>query len=230
MVEQKKQFQFAFTSQEEYDQDARINIENSGFFQSFEEWLEQQSFNGNLPELGEKKNPISIETLNSGYLYDMNGENCQVSHRVPLNLCTGGINMPEKKSELVGRHKRVAYMNTDATGSSPKFERMTNFTTMTNGKNPKEYSRQYVDEIAERADVVGYAPAIEYSFDRYTNNPVHEKIATIHDGEKLGDDAHVEVVVVDFFKKNDKGDKCYATKRTYAVIPDSDGDGTDALV
>ena len=28
----KKQFQFAFTSQEEYDQDARINIENSGFF------------------------------------------------------------------------------------------------------------------------------------------------------------------------------------------------------
>ena len=27
----KKQFQFAFTSQEEYDQDARINIENSGF-------------------------------------------------------------------------------------------------------------------------------------------------------------------------------------------------------
>ena len=138
--------------------------------------------------------------------------------------------MAEKKSELVGRHKRVAYMNTDATGSSPKFERMTNFTTMTNGKNPKEYSRQYVDEIAEREDVVGYAPAIEYSFDRYTNNPVHEKIATIHDGEKLGDDAHVEVVVVDFFKKSDKGDKCYATKRTYAVIPDSDGDGTDALV
>lgn len=30
----KKQFQFAFTSQEEYDQDARINIENSGFFRA----------------------------------------------------------------------------------------------------------------------------------------------------------------------------------------------------
>lgn len=80
----KKQFQFAFTSQEEYDQDARINIENSGFFQSFEEWLEQQSFNGNLPELGEKKNPISIETLNSGYLYDMNGENAK--YRIECRL------------------------------------------------------------------------------------------------------------------------------------------------
>lgn len=80
----KKQFQFAFTSQEEYDQDARINIENSGFFQSFEEWLEQQSFNDNLPELGEKKNPISIETLNSGYLYDMNGENAK--YRIECRL------------------------------------------------------------------------------------------------------------------------------------------------
>lgn len=80
----KKQFQFAFSSQEEYDQDARINIENSGFFKSFEEWLEQQSFNGNLPELGEKKNPISIETLNSGYLYDMNGENAK--YRIECRL------------------------------------------------------------------------------------------------------------------------------------------------
>lgn len=80
----KKQFQFAFTSQEEYDQDARINIENSGFFQSFEEWLEQQSFNNNLPELGEKKNPISIETLNSGYLYDINEE--KAKYRIECRL------------------------------------------------------------------------------------------------------------------------------------------------
>lgn len=31
-------------------------------------------------------------------------------------------------------------------------------------------------------------------------------------------------------QENTRGDKCFATKRTYAVIPDSDGDGTDALV
>lgn len=39
--------------------------------------------------------------------------------------------------KLVGRHLRVAFLNTDATGSSPKFERMTNFTSMTNGKIQK---------------------------------------------------------------------------------------------
>ena len=80
----KKQFQFAFTSQEEYDQDARINIENSGFFQNFEEWLEQQSFNDNLPKLEEKKSPISIETLNSGYLYDINEE--KAKYRIECRL------------------------------------------------------------------------------------------------------------------------------------------------
>ena len=69
----KKQFQFAFTSQEEYDQDARINIENSGFFQFFDEWLEEQDFNGNFPELEEGKIPVLLETLNSGYLYDVDG-------------------------------------------------------------------------------------------------------------------------------------------------------------
>ena len=68
----KKQFQFAFTSQEEYDQDSRINIENSGFFQAFDEWLEEQSFNGKFPDLEDGKIPILMETLNSGYLYDVN--------------------------------------------------------------------------------------------------------------------------------------------------------------
>lgn len=80
----KKQFQFAFTSQEEYDQDSRINIENSGFFQMFDEWLEKQSFNENFPKLGEGKIPISMETLNSGYLYDVNGVNAK--YRIECRL------------------------------------------------------------------------------------------------------------------------------------------------
>lgn len=80
----KKQFQFAFTSQEEYDQDARINIDNSGFFQSFEEWLEEQNFSNNFPKLGIGKIPISIETLNSGYLYDVNGINAK--YRIECRL------------------------------------------------------------------------------------------------------------------------------------------------
>lgn len=80
----KKQFQFAFTSREEYDQDARINIENSGFYQSFEEWLETQDMVGVLPALGENKIPIKVETLNSGYLYDVDEEKAR--YRIECRL------------------------------------------------------------------------------------------------------------------------------------------------
>lgn len=67
----KKQYQFSICSKEAYDMDARINIENSGFYQQLEEWLEQKSDSGDLPELkNEKQNATEIETLNSGYLYD----------------------------------------------------------------------------------------------------------------------------------------------------------------
>lgn len=139
--------------------------------------------------------------------------------------------MSNTKQRIVNRSQRVAFMDTSVSESeTEKFERMTKFTSMTNAKNPKEYSRQYVDEDTEQSDVVGYAPSVDYSFDRHTDNPVHEKICKIHDGELLGNDTHVDIVLVDLFKKSTTGEKYYATKRTYAVIPDSDGDGTDALI
>ena len=100
---------------------------------------------------------------------------------------------------------------------------------MTNSKNPKEYSRQYVDRPSEDTDVVGYSPSTEYSFDRHTNTPVHERIAKVHDGELTGSEALVDIIIVDLFTASETGE-CVARKRTYAIIPDADGDGTDALI
>ena len=80
----KKQYQFAFTSKEEYDQDTRITIENSGFYQKFEEWMERNSLNGVLPELEKGKIPIRIETLNSGYLYEIDGNKAR--YRIECRL------------------------------------------------------------------------------------------------------------------------------------------------
>lgn len=137
--------------------------------------------------------------------------------------------MPDTKPKIVRRSQRLAFMNTDKTGSAPEYERMTGFTTLTNSKEPKEYSRQYVDEDAERSDVVGYAPSTEFSYDRHTNTPVHDILSEIHDKELLGDDAHVDILSVDLFTE-DEQKRCKATKRTYAVIPDTDGDGTDAMI
>lgn len=131
------------------------------------------------------------------------------------------------KKKLVGRHKRVAFM--DVTGDGKTFTRMTGFTSLSDGKNSTEYNRQYVDEASERSDVVGYAPSIDYEFDRYTNDPVHSKLAEITDDEILGSDAQVTIVVVDLFDEGETG-TCTARKRDWSVIPDTEGDGTDALI
>lgn len=134
--------------------------------------------------------------------------------------------------KMVKRCQRVAFMNTDTTGSAPKYDRMTKFSSLSSSKNPKEYSRQYVDQEFEESDVVGYAPSISYSFDRHTNTPVHEMIAKIHDGEMTGTETLVDIVVIDLFDPvgSADGTTYTARKRTWAVIPDADGDGNDALV
>lgn len=135
----------------------------------------------------------------------------------------------DTKKKLVGRHKRVAFM--DVAGDGNTYTRMTGFTSMSESKNASEYSRHYVDEESERTDVVGYAPSNDYEFDRYTNDPVQQKIAEITDDELLGSDAQISIVVVDLFDiKTDTPNTCVARKRDWSVVPDNSGDGTDALI
>lgn len=63
-----KQFQFAFTSKEAYDGDARTGITNSGFYQNFEEWTEENNLNDILPEL-EGHQAVRVGVMQSGYLF-----------------------------------------------------------------------------------------------------------------------------------------------------------------
>lgn len=130
------------------------------------------------------------------------------------------------EGKLIKRSKRVSFMNVGTT-DEPKYIRMQGFSSMSESKSAKEYSRQYVDEDTERSDVVGYATQIGYSFDRHSPFSVHEKIAEITDNEYTGSDATVEIVTVDLFTD---GDAKVARKRAYSVIPDTTGDGTDALI
>lgn len=137
--------------------------------------------------------------------------------------------MPEnddlKMEKLVKRSDKVSFMNVSKT-AEPDFQRMRKFTDISTSKNPVEYNRQYVDEDGEDSDVVGYSEEKGYAFDQYSNNPVHERIADITDNELTGDDAVVEILTVDRSKPVAGGFE--ARLRKYAVIPDSDGDSTDA--
>lgn len=131
-------------------------------------------------------------------------------------------------TKLITRDQMQAYANcgTDAAEAYQLIGE--GFTDLSESKNAKEYSRQYVHERTERSDVVGYSPSISYSFDMYQDDPVCEKIAEITDGEKVGNDAHIDIVVAHLFDGGASSAKAF--KRTYAVIPDSKGSGTDALI
>ena len=133
---------------------------------------------------------------------------------------TKSENLEEK---LYNRADKVNFMG--LTNDAEEFLRMTGFTDSGKSSNASTYERRSVDEKSSRKDVTGYSTEIAYGFDRYTNNKIHEKIAEIHDLEKVGETA--PIVTVDFNNKNTDG-SYEAKKRIYSILPDSDGDGTDA--
>ncbi|HSH35517.1 hypothetical protein [Schnuerera sp.] len=126
-------------------------------------------------------------------------------------------------AKLVMRSKKKAFMEVE-TGN---FERMKGFTALTTNKNPAEYTRKYVDESFETTDIVGMSTSIDYEFDQMLENAVHDKIIDITESEKLGDDAVVSILVVDF-TQSEVGGGYRAVKRDFAVVPSTDGDGTNA--
>lgn len=120
--------------------------------------------------------------------------------------------------QIYNRADIVNFMNT-GTSQSPTYTRMQGFTSGGKSLNTTTYTRRYVDEKTERSTVTGYSTEISYSFDRIKDNTIHEKIAKIHDEELVG--STVEILTVNTITNE-------AKLRTYSVIPDADGDSTDA--
>lgn len=134
--------------------------------------------------------------------------------------------MAEAVRKLVERADKKAFYGL-ASGSTTTYTRMRGFTTFSQSKNPKEYSRQYIDESFEQSDVTGYSPSYSFSFDEYTNDAVLADIVDIINNEKTGTDAVRDIVIVDFSKPVEGGG-FEATKRSFSIIADSEGDSTDA--
>lgn len=133
--------------------------------------------------------------------------------------------MAERK--LVKRSDKVSFLGCMTDGTET-FNRMRGFTTLSGSKNPTEYSRKYVDEEFETTDVTGYSPSMDFNFDQYIGDPVHEEMVEILDGEKTGTEARRNIVTVDFSQPVGEEGSYKAVKREYAIIGDADGDGTDA--
>lgn len=126
---------------------------------------------------------------------------------------------------MIKRCEKLAFMGIKENNATV-YKRMTNFTELSVSKNPKEYSRRYIDEEAERNAVVSYSPAISYKLDYEPANAVHSEIAKIADREITGDGAVKEIIIVDLSSDDGHG-VCSAVKRAFSVIPSSEGDDAE---
>lgn len=132
------------------------------------------------------------------------------------------------KGTLVKRADKLAFYGVPGEGEGTvTYYRMKGFTEISISKNSKEYTRQYVDEAFEETDVTGYSPSVSYAFDMYKEQTPQSDIVKITDDELTGDDAIREIIFVDLTSKDSNG-KYLAKKRSFAVIPDSEGGSTDA--
>ena len=78
-----RQVVFVLASRQTYGNDIRMQIENSGFFEQFQEWLDEQNRMDKLPELKDAT-PHAIEALTSGYLFDNDSD--QARYQIQCRL------------------------------------------------------------------------------------------------------------------------------------------------
>lgn len=126
---------------------------------------------------------------------------------------------------MIKRSEKLAFMEV-SDGGSTVYKRMTGFTEFSLSKNPKEYSRKYIDEDMERSEVVGYSPAISYKFDTDHENSIHQFLCEVGDQELVGAEAECNIIVADISNLDTKGG-AKAIMRKFSVIPQNEGDDKD---
>ena len=120
---------------------------------------------------------------------------------------------------VVTRAKRKLFYGVPASGGSgdPTYTRMNGFSTLTESKNPKEHTVQYVDMEMEVTTTTGVSSSYDFTFERLDPNTVHNDMTGIIDSEKIGDDAVRTFISVDFTNKNSDG-TYPAVKRDYLIV------------
>ena len=59
---------------------------DSGFYEDFSDWLDEQTKSGNLPIMREGLTPTKIEAISSGYLFDVSGDLSNARYQIQCRL------------------------------------------------------------------------------------------------------------------------------------------------
>ena len=124
---------------------------------------------------------------------------------------------------LVKRSNKVAFIQSE---DGEKYYRMKGFKDLGTNREPKEYTRRYVDMDEEVTDVTGINTSMDFAFDQYEGEESQKGIIKIIEDELVSDEAKVSIVQVDFTEEVDDGYK--AMERIFTVVPSEAGDTLDA--
>lgn len=69
-----RQIEVIFGSRETCGQDVLQNLVNSGFYESFSDWIEEQEHCRNYPEFGKYRSAQCIAVLTNGYAFEVGEE------------------------------------------------------------------------------------------------------------------------------------------------------------
>ena len=78
------QYVFLFASREDYGQDFFQNIQNIGFYEDFSKWLDDNTKQGILPDLGEGKKACRIKAISNGYAFQTDVDKARYQIQIRL--------------------------------------------------------------------------------------------------------------------------------------------------
>lgn len=81
-----KEFHFILACMFTYNASLETNIQNSGFLEKFEEWIEDNNMNDIMPRLRSGLNPVSIMITKNGYLSIVSGTSDMAKYQIHLKL------------------------------------------------------------------------------------------------------------------------------------------------
>ena len=79
-----RQFEFIFASRESYGQEVLQNIENSGFYEHFADWIEKKNKASEFPVLGRNLQARKIECTSTGYAFQTDEDRAR--YQIQLRL------------------------------------------------------------------------------------------------------------------------------------------------
>lgn len=87
-----RQYTFIFTSREPYGVDVLQNIDNSGFYEKFADWIENQNNNEIFPLLTNGLEPREIKVTSTGYAFAVTEDTAQFQIQLRLKYFKKGMN------------------------------------------------------------------------------------------------------------------------------------------